>query len=760
MNVRFRWLSHILSASALLLFAAASGAQTSGAFSGFHPDSADMRADQLLSQMTLDEKIQLVHGAASLTGAPVPRGAAGIVPGIPRLNIPDLYLADGPVGVGDSVGPATALPSTIAATATWSPELGYLYGRVIGKQLSAYGINVNLGGNTNLTAREPRDGRTFETKGEDPVLAGFTNAAHLRGIQDQHVLADIKHFALNDQETERFYANAVIDERGARESDLLAFEIGLKQSGVQSVMCSYNLVNGAYSCANDHLLNEILKGEWGFKGFVMSDWIATIPMLPNFATIVSPALHGLDQEQPFGAFFDPSVLEAQVQAGIVPLDRLNDMVHRILRAMFAAGLFDFPQTIHPLDLAHDEAVAQAVAEQGAVLLKNAANQLPLHAHGISRIAVIGSHADIGVISGGGSAQVMPTGGPALVEPPLPFTGGNPLPPYLLIPVFGQTFPFPTACLGEQVWDPSSPLNAIQQKTPHAMVQFDPGTSTASAAALAASSDVAIVFVNQWEAENCEINDLNLPNNQDALVSAVAAANPHTIVVMETGGPQVMPWLNQVAAVLEAWYPGQRGGQAIANILFGDVNPGGKLPLTFPKSVSDLPHPNIPFFPQPSPVVFDVNYPEGFLVGYKYYDAHNIEPLFPFGFGLSYSDFVFSNLHVRAGHGIDDGKIEVSFNLKNTSSTPGSEVAQVYLGLPPAVGEPPRRLVGWQKLWLAAHETRHVVVEVDSGSSSHPLSIWNPLTKDWEIPEGDFTVQVGNSSRNLPLSGSLSWHDDQ
>jgi beta-glucosidase len=657
------------------------------------------------------------------------------------------------------VGQATALPSSIAATATWDSRLGYAYGGVIGKELSAYGINVNLGGNINMTAREPRDGRTFETKGEDPILAGMTAAAHLRGVQDQHVMADIKHFAFNDQETERMYANGVINERGARESDLLAFEIGIKESNVQSVMCAYNLVNGTYSCANDHLLNDILKTDWGFKGFVMSDWIATVTLLPDFSTVISPSLHGLDQEQPFGIFFDPSVLRAEVQAGIVPIDRLNNMVHRILRAMFATGLFDFPQTTHPLDLAGDEAIAQAVEEQGAVLLKNANGQLPLNARNIGSIAVIGSHVDVGVLSGGGSAQVTPTGGPALVELPLAYTGGNPLPPFLQIPVFGQTFPFATACLGSQIWDPSSPLKAIEAKAPNATVRFDEGTNTGKAAALAAISDVAIVFVDQWEAENCDLNDLNLPNNQDSLVSAVASANPHTVVVLETGGPQVMPWLDQVNAVLEVWYPGQRGGEAIARILFGDVNPSGKLPITFPKSVNDLPRPQIPFFPQPNPSPLNVNYTEGYLVGYKWFDANNLEPLFPFGFGLSYSSFSFSSLNVwhDPSH-FSERKIRVSFDVTNTSNHAGSEVAQVYLGFPAGAREPPKRLVGWRKVWLEPHETHRVSIDINPDGPSHPLSFWSSSTNAWEIAHGKYTLYVGDSSRYTPLSKAFSFSD--
>src|SRR5208283_25520 len=334
----------------------------------------DQRADALLAQMTQAQKLQLVHGNLTLTSGSAPRGAGLWVLGIPALGIPDLLMADGSTGVGDDVGQATALPSSIASAATWDLNEAYQYGAVIGKELSAYGINVNLGGNVNLTGREPRDGRTFETKGEDPLLAGEITGAHLRAIQDQYVIAGVKHFALNDQETARTQSNAVIDERSARESDLLAFEIALAESDAQMAMCAYNLVNGLYSCGNDHLLNGVLKGDWGFPGFVLSDAYAT-------QSSVASAMAGLDQEQPGDYMFDgiwaPESLGAAVQNGDLPASRLDDMVHRILRAMFAAGVFDHPATVQPIDAAGDAAIAQEIEEQGAVLLQNSGGLLPL-----------------------------------------------------------------------------------------------------------------------------------------------------------------------------------------------------------------------------------------------------------------------------------------------------------------------------------------------------------------------------------------------
>jgi beta-glucosidase len=693
------------------------------------PDATpDQRADYLVSQMTLAEKVQLVHGGATATNPVTPRGAAGWVPGVPRLNIPNLYLADGSVGVGNGVGPATALPSSIASAASWDTDEAYKYGQVIGSELSAYGMNVNLGGNINLVGREPRNGRTFETKGEDPILAGKITAAHLKAIQDQYVIAGIKHFSLNDQETGRTQANVLIDDRSARESDLLAFEIGVKDSNVQSVMCSYNLVNSVYACENPYLLSTVLKGDWAFPGFVMSDWWAT-------HSTAAAANAGLDQEQPNDTYFGS--LAQAVQSGQVSQTRLNNMVHRILRAMYAAGVMDHPATPRAVDVAGDDAIAQEAEEQGAVLLQNN-GLLPLNASLVGSIAVIGSHADIAVLSGGGSAQVMPNGGPALTE-------GYPCPP----------------CWSQVVWDPSSPLQAIQAKAPGSTVLFNDGTDAASAAALAATSNVAIVFVSQWESEGMDLPSLNftdvihsVPIDQDALVEAVAEANPRTIVVMENGGAQVMPWLNQVAAVLEAWYPGERGGPAIANLLFGTVNPSGKLPITFPASVNDLPRPVIAA-PPDSTSVFDVHYNiDGYDVGYKWFDTNNIQPEFPFGFGLSYTTFLISNAQLTDNLSSSNPNFQVSFDLSNTGPVPGAEVAQVYLGLPSATNEPPKRLVGWQKVMLDPGQSQSVTIEVDENDSSHPLSYWDTNSNSWQVANGDYLVYLGNSSRNVTLVGTF------
>jgi beta-glucosidase len=456
----------------------------------------------------------------------------------------------------------------------------------------------------------------------------------------------------------------------------------------------------------------------------MSDWWAT-------HSTVNAALNGLDQEQPDNQYFGS--LAAAITGGLVPQSRLDDMVHRILRAMYATGLFDYPATITPVDTAADQAIAQEAEEQGAVLLKNAGGQLPLNAAAVKSIAVIGSHADVAVLSGGGSAQVTPTGGPALTE-------GMPCPP----------------CWAEVIWDPSSPLQAIQAMAPNAAVQFDPGTNPASAAALAAASQVAIVFVSQWTSEGMDMPSLNFtdvihtpPIDQDGLVAAVAAANPQTIVVMENASAQVMPWLGSVSAVLEAWFPGQNGGPAIANLLFGAVNPSGKLPITFPASVSQLPNPVIAQ-PPDGTTPFPVDYSAGFNVGYKWYDSQGFTPLFPFGFGLSYTTFSFSNAAVVNNLNSGNPNFQVTFNLANTGYMAGAEVAQVYLAFPASAGEPPKRLVGWQKVFLQPGGAQAVTIEVDENDSSHPLSYWDVNSNGWLIAPGVYTVYLGNSSSGASL----------
>lgn len=695
--------------------------------------SPDQRADLVLQQMTLDEKIQLVHGTGwgvLREGDPVPARSnfgAGFVPGIDRLGIPDINLADSAVGVRMAAFQgryATLLPSSLGLAATWNLDAANLYGSVIGRELRDLGYNMSIGGGVDL-AREPRNGRTFEYAGEDPLLAGSIVGTLAKGLQSQQVMGDIKHYALNDQETGRDIYNVIMDKRTLRETDGLAFQIAIGIAEPAGVMCSYNKLNGDYACENDYLLNQLLKKDLAFKGWVLSDWGGT-------HSTVKAALNGLDMEQPgYGYLGDP--LKKAVQDGQVPQARLDDMVHRILRSMFATGVIDNPtmprRVVDPFRGRDD---SQQIAEQSIVLLKNFDHLLPLSANRYKSIAVIGSHAEVGILSGGGSAQVDSPGGNAIN----PKQGA--------------------AEWQQPVYFPSAPLKYIREKAPNAKVTYNDGNDPASAAALAKSSDLAIVFVNQYMTEDRDAATLSLPDNQDALVQAVAAANPCTIVVLETGGPVSMPWASNVKGILETWYPGIAGAQAISNILFGEVNPSGKLPITFAKSDADLPHPQVPGMDllwqaraahQQLPS-FDVPYTEGLKVGYKWFEAEKKEPLFPFGFGLSYTTYTYSGLK------LDENQRCVMFTVKNTGTRAGAEIAEVYAELPSAAGEPFQRLVAWERVQLAPGESKSISLPL----KPLYLSIFNEAKNDWQLLPGGYKIHVGPSSADTPLTATLHIHD--
>jgi beta-glucosidase len=697
--------------------------------------SPDERAAMVLKEMTIDEKITLLHGTGMVGLSPMSplaihsNGGAGYVPGIPRLDIPAIQMSDAAYGIrssGENGRYSTALPANVASAASWDIAAAYEYGALIGRELRAQGYNMTLGGGINLT-REPRNGRTFEYLGEDPVLAGKMVGSVMKGLQAQHVIGDIKHYALNDQESGRNAVNITIDKRAARESDLLAFEIGVHESNAGAVMCSYNRVGGEFACENKYLLTDLLKKEWNFPGFVVSDWQGT-------HSTAKASAAGLDHEEP-GEIFYAETMKKAVESGTVPMAEFDEHVRRILRSMFACGVVDDPPVRSVVDVMGGLAVAQQIAEQSIVLLKNNQSILPLDASKIHSIAVIGPHADVGMISGGGSAQVDPPGGNAIMPP------GK-----------GQTH------WQDHIWFPTSPLRAIRAKAPSANVQFDSGTDPASAAALAKSADVAVVFAYEWESEGMDLDNLTLPENQDALIAQVAAANPRTVVVLETGTAVTMPWADQVGGILEAWYAGSRGADAVANILFGDVNPSAKLPMTFPRSVADLPHPEVVKPPRESTggdwkriaaglPAFQVTYDEGVKVGYKWYDAQNKPVLFPFGYGLSYTSYSYSNLAVARGK---DG-VQVTFTVTNTGVRPGAEIAEVYASLPAAAGEPPKRLVGWSKIPLNGGESKAASVTVDPKY----LSIFNVDTNAWQLLPGDYTLLVGGSSQSLPLKNSIN-----
>ncbi len=688
--------------------------------------SSDERADMVLKEMTLAEKIGLLHGEGMPGWSRVmPKlylgnGGAGFVLAVPRLGIPQIEMSDAAYGVRMSAQNgrySTALPANIAAAASWDPEAACDYGALIGGELRAQGYNMSLGGGVNLT-REPRNGRTFEYQGEDPLLAGTLAGNRIKCEQAQHVIGDIKHYAMNDQEDGRDEVDVIISRRAMRESDLLAFQIGIGIANPGAVMCSYNAVNGDYACQNKYTLTDVLKKDWQFKGFVLSDWGGT-------HSTVKASAAGLDMEQPLDDFFGQKLKQA-VEAGKVSMAELDDHAHRILRSEFEDGLVDYPTQKSVIDVEANLAIARRIAGQSIVLLKNKDGILPLDRKTVRSIAVIGPHADTGMISGGGSAQVDPPG--------------------------------PASPWQAHVWFPTSPLKAVSAADPAIKVQFDSGADPSSAAALARQVDVAIVFAYQWMSEGKDLPNLSLPENQDALIEQVAAANPRTIVVLETGTAVTMPWIDKVSGVLEAWYAGSKGADAVADVLSGDVNPSAKLPLTFPRSEADLPHPDLVkppggggdagavVKPEDAKPTFSVHYDEGLKVGYKWYDAENKPVLFPFGYGLSYTTYQYSDLKVEPGK-----EPTVRFVVKNTGSRAGAEIAEVYVALPADAGEPPKRLAGWSKVHLNPGESREISLPVNA----RELSIYDEGADAWKQLPGRYTFMVGGSSKDLPLQQAIN-----
>lgn len=721
-----KWPARPLSGLILLLLAGAP-AGSAGAPPAERPWmnaalGAGERTQLLLAAMTQDEKLKLLFGYFS-SDAPwknfkrpaegVPQ-AAGYVPGIARLGIPAQNQTDAGIGVASQPGAdprlRTALPANLCTAATWDTQLAEAGGRMIGSEARASGFNVMLAGGIDL-ARDPRNGRNFEYGGEDPWLAGNMVGAQIRGIQSNHLVSTIKHYAFNDQETNRNTLDVRIDERAARMSDLLAFEIAIEQGRPGAVMCAYNRFNQAYACENPWLLTQVLKSDWGFKGYVMSDWGGTHSTIPA-------ALAGLDQDSgyPFDAspYFADALREA-VENGHVPAARLDDMAGRVLWSMFTQGLFDdrvmAGGSAGEIDLAEHAKVSQSDAEGGMVLLKNDRQLLPLGA-GVGSIAVIGSHADRGVLSGGGSSQV--------------YAAGN------------FELPNPRGERRTMVYYASPPRDALAQRS-RARIAYDEGTDIKAAVKLARHSDVVIVFAQQWDAEGWD-GTLRLDGDQDALIAALARVNHHVVVVLETGAPVLMPWIGQVGAVLEAWYPGSSGGVAIARVLTGEVNPSGRLPLTFPRSEQQLPRPTLDGYPEKPHARITVDYDvEGAAVGYKWFDRRHLQPLFPFGFGLSYSRFGASGLIAQ----VRDNRLSVHFRTRNTGTHPGRDVAQLYVSAPgPQAGwEAPQRLVGFKKVDLEPG------AGVDSDVNVDPrlLAAYDVAARHWVIAAGDYEVLLARDA---------------
>ncbi len=693
----------------------------------------DFLAGRIEAQLTDDERFSLlasVMGGSELFPfhderfpSNVPK-SAGYVPGIPRLGVPALRMTDASLGVTNPGyrpdDTATAFPAGLALAAAFHPALARSAGAAIGSEARARGFNVLLGPGINL-ARDPRNGRNFEYLSEDPLLSATIAAQSIAGIQEQGVIATVKHYSLNCNETNRHWLDAVIDPDAHREADLLAFEIAIETSQPGAVMTAYNKVNGEYASSNSVLLGDVLKGRWGYPGWVMSDWGGT----PSWEC----ALNGLDQE--CGAQIDAILWQAEAFTeplraayadGRLPGSRLSEMVRRILRSLFAVGV-DRWESAPPPDMAGHNGIALDVARQGTVLLQNR-GVLPLAPESGRRVAVIGGYAQIGVPTGFGSSAVVPPGGYASVIPiGAPGLGGS-------------------AATGRNLYLlPSSPLEELRKRLPH--VEFDPGISPAEAALAARRADVVIVFGIRVEGEGLDGADLSLPWGQDAMISAVAEANSNTVVVLETGNPVGMPWRDSVNAILQAWYPGQAGGQAIAEIIVGETNPSARLPVTFPVDLAQTPRPELPGLGAAWAMPTTIHYSEGSDVGYRWFAKTGSTPMFAFGHGLSYTSFGYRDLTVHGGE-----TISADFTVVNTGDRAGADVPQVYM-----TGAPDGqrlRLLGYRRVELAAAESCRVSLVADP----RLLARYDGRIGSWCISGGIYQVALSTSAVEPMLTADV------
>jgi beta-glucosidase len=695
--------------------------------------SVDARARETEQQMTDDERFGLIHSYMVVRfgpggGAREPRvpehvpQIAGWVQGVPRLGVPDLLLTDAGLGITNPAGgrkgdQATALPSAQMLAATFNPRLAYDSGVILGREARARNFNVVLGGGMNL-ARDPRHGRNFEYFSEDPWLSAVMAAETVKGVQSQNVVGMLKHVSLNSQEVNKWFLDARIDPAAHREAELLGFQIGIERSDPGALMCAYNMINGAYACGNDPLLNGVVKGAFGYRGFIMSDWKAVWDW--DFA------LKGLDQHSGVQVdeeewFVGP--LREAYALGDLPKERLSDMVRRILRAVYAVGADQWSGPQAQPDLEAHLAAAVEVARQGIVLLRNE-GVLPIRPD-VQTIAVIGGHADKGMISGGGGSSLTePIGGFALDVP----LGGHGI--FAVLRRLTVTGP--------------SPVAELRKLFPNAEILFDPGESPADAAAIARRADVVIVMGIKIEAENHDNADLSLPWGQSAVIDAVIDANPNTVVVLQTGNPVEMPWQGKARAIVESWYSGNVGGRAIAEMLSGAVNPSGHLPVTFYESVEQTPHPVMPGFGTPPDTPTVINYHEGAEVGYRWLARTGDRPLYAFGHGLSYTSFAYSDLEVSGGE-----TIMATFTVTNTGEREGADVPQLYLTSAP--DEKRMRLLGFERVELAPGEFREVTLSADP----RLLARFDGGANQWRITGGAHDVALGKSAGNLMLTGSAN-----
>ena len=699
------------------------------------------RVNDLLSRLTLEEKVSLVHANGNFTTA-----------GVPRLGVPELIMDDGPLGVREEVDNhfyelghandfATALPGALGLAATWNTNLARAFGTVIGQEAVQRGKDIMLGPAVNIQ-RTPLCGRNFEYLGEDPFLASRMAVKYIEGEQAQGISSCVKHFAANSQEFQRRSINEIIDERTLREIYLPAFRAAVTEAGVLCVMSAYNQINGQYCSENAHLLKDILKDDWGFQGLVMSDWGAV-----HHTDLA--ALNGLDIEMGTGAPYASNYLAARFLTGLTngqyPVAALDEMVRRHLYVMVKLNLIHDPAaptatnavSQMPLSTQAHQEIAQKIAEEAFVLLKNE-NFLPLDATRVKTIAVIGGNAAAKFCHDGGSSNIKPPFEVTALDGISNYVGGK------AKIIYAEGY-YPPGNWGESELKPDgSHATAAESR------------KLARQAVAAAKSADVVIYVGGldhkigFDSEGGDRKSLELPSDQDKLLKRIVYANPRTVVVLIGGGAVEMSesWLSRAPALLYAWYPGMEGGNALARVLFGDVNPSGKLPCTFPKRLADTPAAALDAYPgEKGTVVFK----EGLLVGYRWYDTKNIEPLFPFGYGLSYTRFSYSNLNLVQGGGPTRLPLTVEFEITNIGDRAGAEVAEIYVEpVHPDMFRPVKELKGFAKVFLQPGEKQKVAVTLNENAFAY----YDVGTRCWVAEKGEYKILVGRSSRDLPLTGDF------
>lgn len=695
------------------------------------PANAEKAINDLIRQMTLEEKVAMIHASSSFTSG-----------GVPRLHIPELVMSDGPHGVRVEHGrdweadknvydSGTYLPVGVCLAATWNPKLGYEFGKVLGSEAAFRGKDVILGPGINII-RTPLNGRNFEYQSEDPFLVSRMVVGYIKGVQDQGISACVKHYLANNQEVNRNFVNVHMSERALREIYLPGFKAAVMEAGVNTIMGSYNLIRGQYATQNNYTINQILKKEWGFKGAVISDWGAvhnTMEAIWNGCDLEMGSDLRMLPNPNYNKFYFGDTVISLVKAGKIPEQLLDDKVRRILRVMFKTHVIGGKRKPGAYNIPAHQQTALKVAEEGIVLLKNENNFLPF-ATSVRSIAVIGYNAERKQSMGGGSSQVKAF--------------------YEITPLQGLK-----NLLGDKVRISYSPGYKIERgaKADAALIQQ---------AVDAASKADAVIIVGGWthgynyniwsdnayDAEDADKPDMQMPFGQDELITAVIKANPKTVVVLMGGGPiDMSKWIANVPAIVQAWYPGMEGGNALARILFGQLNPSGKLPMSFPKKLQDVFAHKLGTYPHDA--AKNLYYLDDIYVGYRYYDTYKVAPEFAFGHGLSYTSFEYSNLKLQK----QGKKLLVTCALKNTGKMAGAEVVQVYVHQQkPSLSRPEKELKGFAKIFLQPGATSQVSIVLDEDAFRY----FNDELNQWVLEPGAFDILVGSSSRDMRLNGNVSW----